>query len=81
MLKGILSDVLLPLTQAAQQGALSFASEPDIAASMAMLDGLSIPVARLQVLMAGFAATLGHSLLHRAPEIAAFASFMQVEPL
>ena len=78
MLQGVLAEVLQPLTQAAQQAALSFATSPNISASMAMLQSLSVPVARLQVLMSGLAATHAHALLHRAPEVAAFASSMQV---
>ena len=78
MLQGGLAEVLQPLTQAAQQAALSFATSPSTSASMAMLQSLSVPVARLQVLMSGLAATHAHALLHRAPEVAAFASSMKV---
>ena len=78
MLQGVLAEVLQPLTQAAQQAALSFATSSSTAASMAMLQSLSVPVARLQVLMSGLAATHAHALLHRAPEVAAFASSMKV---
>lgn len=78
MLQGCLTDVLQPMISAAQQTSLSFASTPDPAASMAMLESLSVPVARLQVVMSGLAATHSHALLHRAPEVAAFASAMKV---
>lgn len=78
VLEGLLAEVLQPMTHAAQQTALSFATAPDVAVSTAMLNKLSTSVARLQVLMAGLAATHAHVLLHRAPEVAAFASSMQV---
>ena len=81
MLQGCLTDVLQPLIQAAQQTSLSSASIPNLAASMAMLQSLSVPVARLQVVVSGLAATHSHALLHRAPEVAAFASSMKASQL
>ena len=78
MLQGILAEALQPLTRAAQATALSFAAAPDAAATLTMLDDLVTPVARLQTVMSGLAATHTHALMHRAPEVVGFASSLKV---
>lgn len=77
ILQGILAEALQPLTVAAQATALSFAAASDTV-TVVMLDDLVTPVARLQTLMSGLAATYTHALLQRAPGVAGFASSLRV---
>jgi hypothetical protein len=76
-MQGVLAEALQPLTQAAEQAASSFAPE-NTADSSSLLASLSIPCAKLQSVMSGLAMTHAHVLLHRAPDVGAFASQLKV---
>lgn len=77
VVQATLGEALQPLTQAAEQAASSCAPENTLEAA-ALLARLSLPCAKLQTLMAGLAATQAQVLLHRAPEVGAFASQLKV---
>ena len=68
-----MAEALRPLATAAEQAASSF--DPDSSTDTAtMLADLSSPVARLQSLLTGIAMTHAQALMHRAPQVGAFAS-------
>ena len=76
VVQGLLGETLKPLTQASLQ-----AGNPTDAEGMdfsLLLASLSSPCARLQSLITGLAMTQAHALLHRAPEVGAFASQLKV---
>ena len=79
-MQGVLAEALQPLTHAAQQAASSFAPEGPTD-SPPVLASLSGPCAKLQSLMTSLAATQAHVLLHRAPDVGAFASQLKVGSL
>jgi len=67
-MQGVLAEALQPLTQAAENTANSFS----------LLASLRIPCAKLQSVMSGLAMTHAHVLMHRAPDVGAFASQLKV---
>ncbi len=77
VMQGVLAEALQPLTQAAEQAASSLAPE-NTSDSSSLLASLSIPCAKLQSVMSGLAMTHAHVLLHRAPDVGAFASQLKV---
>ncbi|KAA6422020.1 MAG: hypothetical protein FRX49_08038 [Trebouxia sp. A1-2] len=78
VMQGVLAEALQPLTQAAEQAASSFASV-NTSASSSLLTSLSTPCAKLQSVISGLAMTHAHVLLHRAPDVGAFASQLKID--
>ncbi|KAL0039754.1 hypothetical protein WJX77_006967 [Trebouxia sp. C0004] len=78
VMQGVLAEALQPLTQAAEQAASSLAPENTSDCS-SLLASLSTPCAKLQSVMSGLAMTHAHKLLHRAPDVGAFASQLKID--
>lgn len=76
-----MGEVLQPLAAAAERAATSSFDwdGPDDDASLP--SALQVPVAKLQTLLAGIAMTHAQALMHRAPEVGAFASHLKVLPM
>lgn len=79
-MQGLLGEALHPLAAAAERAAsfLGSDSHDDI---VSLLSALELPVAKLQSLLTGIAMTHARALMHRAPEVGAFASQFKVPAL
>lgn len=79
-MQGLLGEALQPLAAAAEQAASSFDSDSNND-DISLLSALADPVAKLQSLLTGIAMTHARALMHRAPEVGAFASQLKVPAL
>lgn len=78
-MQGLLGEALQPLAAAAaaEQAASAFDSDSNDD-DVSLLCALALPVAKLQSLLTGIAMTHARALMHRAPQVGAFASQLKV---